>query len=361
VIIGRYIVRTIHLGTLVALLGLVSLGLFFEFMGELGDLGKGDYDLPQILKFIALSFPGQVVEFMPLAVLLGSIISLGALAGNSEIIAMQASGVSLTRLISPVLVAALILAVFNFLLADLVVPDTETFARDTKNLALERTSGLSGSGQQGFWIKDESRVLHIGQLLPNGNALDIDIFRLDQDGRMSSVISAESAIPRGQGWELQQVDETRFVDGETVTASYEQLAYDGNLSHQLLNVLMIEPRQMSSKKLYAYLEFLDQNKLDASAERLVFWQKLFAPLTIVIMSLLAVPFVLGAQRQSNTGMRLLIGILIGLSFIVLNRLLTQLGVQFQINAMVTALLPNLALVSTAVYLLVRKQASGPGG
>ena len=358
-IIGRYIVRTIHLGTLVALLGLVSLGLFFVFVSELDDLGQGKYDLPQILKFVALSFPGKVVEFMPLAVLLGSILSLGTLASNSEIIAMQASGVSLTRLISPVLLAALMLAVFNFLLADLVVPDTESYARDARNLALEKTSALSG--QQGFWIKDESRVLHIGQLLPNGHALDIDIFQLDQQGRMVSVIRAGSAIPRDQGWELQQVEETKFVDDKTETASYEQLAYDGRLSHQLLNVLMIEPRQMSSSKLYAYLQFLDQNKLDASAERLVFWQKLFAPLTIVVMSLLAFPFVLGAQRQSNTGMRLLIGILMGLSIIVLDRLLTQLGVQFQINALITALLPNLVVLSAAIYLLVRKQVFGPGG
>ena len=358
-IIGRYIVRTIHLGTLVALLGLVSLGLFFVFVSELDDLGQGKYDLPQILKFVALSLPGKVVEFMPLAVLLGSILSLGTLASNSEIIAMQASGVSLTRLISPVLVAALILAVFNFLLADLVVPDTESYARDARNLALEKTSALSG--QQGFWIKDESRVLHIGQLLPNGHALDIDIFQLDQQGRMVSVIRAGSAIPRDHGWELQQVEETRFVDDKTETASYGQLAYDGRLSHQLLNVLMIEPRQMSSSKLYAYLQFLDQNKLDASAERLVFWQKLFAPLTIVVMSLLAFPFVLGAQRQSNTGMRLLIGILMGLSIIVLDRLLTQLGVQFQFNALMTALLPNLVVLGAAIYLLVRKQVFGPGG
>lgn len=357
-IIGRYIVRTIHLGTLVTLLGLVSLGLFFVFMGELEDLGQGRYDLPQILWFVALSIPGKVVQFMPLAVLLGCILSLGALASNSEIIAMQASGVSLARLISPVLVAALMLAVFSFLLADLVVPDTETYARDVRNQALDKTSALPG--QQGFWIKDEFRVLHIGQLLPNGNALDIDIFRLDQQGRVLSVIRAASAIPRGQGWELRQVEETKFVDDKTQSASYAQLAYDGNLSHQLLDVLMIEPRQMSSSKLYAYLEFLDQNNLDASAERLIFWQKLFAPLTIVIMSLLAFPFVLGAQRQSNTGIRLLIGILLGLSFIVLNRLLTQLGVQFQINALVTALLPNLVFLCTAVFLLVRKQASGPG-
>ena len=272
---------------------------------------------------------------------------------------MQASGVSLTRLISPVLVAALMLAVLSFLLADLVVPDTETYARDARNLALENTSALSG--QQGLWIKDESRVLHIGQLLPNGNARDIDIFQLDQQGRMVSVLRAGSAIPRDQRWELQQVEETKFIDDKTETASYEQFAYEGRLSHQLLNVLMIEPRQMSSSKLYAYLEFLGQNNIDASAERLIFWQKLFAPLTIVIMGLLAFPFVLGAQRQSNTGMRLLIGILLGLSFIVLNRLLTQLGVQFQINALVTALLPNLVFLCTAIFLLVRKQVSAPGG
>jgi lipopolysaccharide export system permease protein len=358
VILDRYILRTIHLGTFTALLALAGLGLFFLFVGELDDLGDGTYDLAAVAMFVALSLPGKVVEFMPLAVLLGSILSLGALASNSEIIAMQASGISLWRMVRPVLVAAMIMAALNFLLADLVVPDTETHARAVRNQALDATTALSG--KKGFWIKDEKRILRIGQLLPNGSALDIEIFQLDNHGRLFSITRAESAIPEERGWELRQVVATVIGADKLETVQHDRLAYMGSLSHQLLSALMIEPRQMSSIDLLAYLEFLDENKLEASVERLIFWQKLFAPLTVIIMCLLAFPFVLGTQRQGNAGQRLLIGILLGLGFVVAERLLTQLGTQFALNPFLIALLPNLVFMGIAMYMLVNKQSHGFG-
>ncbi|MBT8434277.1 MAG: LPS export ABC transporter permease LptG [Gammaproteobacteria bacterium] len=357
-IINRYIIRTIHLGTFLALLALVGLGLFFLFVSELRNLGEGTYSLTQIIKFVILSLPGEVVEFMPLAVLLGSIISLGALASNSEIIAMQASGVSLAKLINPVIQAAVILAVLSFLLADWVVPDSESYARSVKNLALEKTSALLV--REGVWTKDESNVVHIGQLLPNGIARDIEIFELDEQGKIISALKAERAIPLTDGWELQQVEKSLINDKEIMTVSYERMLYQGKLSLRLLEVLMIEPRQMSSTDLRAYLSFLDENKLEGRVERMIFWQKMFAPLTIIVMCLLALPFVLGSQRQGDTGQRLLIGILLGLAFVVVEQLVVQLGTQFEGNALLIALLPNITFLGIAIYVLAKKQSLGPG-
>ncbi|MBT8437598.1 MAG: LPS export ABC transporter permease LptG [Gammaproteobacteria bacterium] len=357
-IINRYIIRTIHLGTFLALIALVGLGLFFLFVSELRNLGEGTYSLTQIIKFVILSLPGEVVEFMPLAVLLGSIISLGALASNSEIIAMQASGVSLAKLINPVIQAAVILAVLSFLLADWVVPDSESYARSVKNLALEKTSALLV--REGVWTKDESNVVHIGQLLPNGIARDIEIFELDEQGKIISALKAERAIPLTDGWELQQVEKSLINDKEIMTVSYERMLYQGKLSLRLLEVLMIEPRQMSSTDLRAYLSFLDENKLEGRVERMIFWQKMFAPLTIIVMCLLALPFVLGSQRQGDTGQRLLIGILLGLAFVVVEQLVVQLGTQFEGNALLIALLPNITFLGIAIYVLAKKQSLGPG-
>lgn len=357
-IINRYIIRTIHLGTFTALLALVGLGLIFLFVGQLDDLGEGQYDLLQITKFVVSSSPRKIVEFMPLAVLLGSMLGLGALASNSEIIAMQASGVSLAKLINPVLQAAVILAVLSFLLADWVVPDSETYARSIKNLALEKTSALLV--REGVWTKDESSVLHIGQLLPNGIARDIEIFELDEQGKILSALKAQRAIPLTDGWELHQVEKTLINDKETMTVSYDRMLYEGKLSLRLLEVLMIEPRQMSSNDLRAYLNFLDENKMDNRVESLIFWQKLFAPLTIIVMCLLAFPFVLGSQRQGSSGQRLLIGILLGLAFAVVDRLMIQLGTQFEVNSLIIALLPNLGFLGIAIYLLAKKQSQGPG-
>jgi len=78
----------------------------------------------------------------------------------------------------------------------------------------------------------------------------------------------------------------------------------------------------------------------------------------VIMCLLSFPFVMGSQRHSNTGHRLLIGILLGLCFFVVDRLLTQLGLQFGINAFAIALAPNLLFFALAAYLMFGRGEHG---
>ena len=358
-IVNRYIQRSIFLGTLAALLVLVSLSMFFLFVRELDDLGDGNYGLLQILVYLALSTPAKLVEFMPLAVLLGSMLSLGALASNSEIIAMQASGISMPRLLGAILQAGVVLAVCSFLLADWVVPDSETSARQYRNEARDQNTALQS--RKGMWIKDETRVVHIADLLPNGYARNVEIYQLDEGGSLVATLQAELAVPGEDGWELQRVRRSVFDDSMSKSSFHERLDYEGNLSPDLLQVLMIEPRQMSSMDLAAYLEFLDENHLDANVERLVFWQKLASPVTVVVMCLLAFPFVLGSQRHSSSGQRLLYGILLGLAFVVLNRLLTQIGSQFEINAPAIALLPSLLFLCLALWLLFRKQSHAVGG
>lgn len=353
-IINRYILKQVHLGTLLTLMVLVSLSLFFVFIAELEDIGKGYYTTLHAIEYVALLFPGRVVEFMPLAIMLGTILSLGSLASNSEIIAMQAAGISKIKLLRAVIQAALVLAFLSFILADWVVPNSETSARQIRSSAINNTA--SALGKKGLWIKDEGRILYIRLLMPNGIGRDIKIYTLDQDGRLASSIIADSAIPDGQNWRLKKARETLFDENGTSTREHNELVYSGKVSDQLLDALMIEPGQMSSTDLYTYLDFLQQNNIDASVEALSFWQKIFSPLAVIIMCILALPFVLGSQRQGNAGQRLMMGILLGLSYVVTDKLLTQLGSHLGLYPALNALLPVLIFFSLAMFLLLRKKA-----
>ena len=357
-IINRYLFRQIHMGTWLTLMVLVSLSLIFVFIAELEDMGQGYYSLLHIIEYVGLLFPGKVVEFMPLAVMLGTILSLGSLASNSEIISMQAAGFSVFQLLAAVIQAALVLALITFLIADWVVPISETSAKQMRSSAINDTTAIRG--KKGLWIKDDNSILHINLLMPNGVARQVEIHQLDDNGRLISAIAAETAIPQDNNWRLMNVKETIFGNSGVRTRQYEELTYRGKISNELLGALMIEPRQMSSGDLYTYLDFLQQNNLEASVERLTFWQKLFSPLVVIVMCILAVPFVLGSQRQGNAGQRLMMGILLGLSFVVADRLLTQLGSHLNLLPVINALLPGLLFLSLAIYLLVQKNARQSG-
>ena len=355
-IINRYLMRNVYMGTLLALLVLVSIGLFFVLFGEIGNVGRGSYEMITAIEYVALQVPGKVVEFMPLAILLGTILSLGSLASSSEIIAMQAAGLSVYQLLRAVLQAAVILALLSFMLADWVVPISETSAREMRSSAINSTPALRA--KTGVWIKDLNQVLYIKELFPDGLAKSVEIYQLDDQGRLVSTITADSAIPSGKNWILKRVRQSFVENKKTKTAEYDELNYSGKISFTLLDALMIEPGQMSTRDLYVYLDFLSDNNLDSSVESLIFWQKVLAPFTVIIMCILAVPFVLGSQRQSNAGQRLMFGILLGMGYIVTERLLTLLGTQIGVIPALNAIMPTLVFLFLAMYLIVKKQYHG---
>ena len=352
-IINRYVMRNIHLGTLLVLLVLVSLSLFFILIGQLDDIGRGNYSLLHVVEYVALRVPGTIVDFMPLAVLLGTILSLGSLASNSEIIAMQAAGLSVLQILRTAFQAAVIMALLSFLLADWVVPISENSAREIRSGAIYATPALRG--KKGLWVKDDNQILYIKELLPDGVARSVEIYQLDEQGRLVSTLVAQSAIPTAEQWLLKQVKQSIIGDQAIRTFSYDEMIYTGNISRQLLEASIIEPRQMSSSSLYSYLVFLEENNLDTVAVSLAFWQKVMSPFTVLIMCILGVPFVLGSQRQSNTGQRLMVGILLGLTYVVTERLLVQLGSRFDINPFFNAITPGLLFLTLTIYLLIKKQ------
>lgn len=351
----RYLISQIHKGALLVLVILVFLSLFFTLIQQLDNIGKGNFGALQFIQYLIMRMPSMVVDFMPLAALLGSILSLGNLASNSELIAFQTTGLSIKKFILVVLQAGFILALLSFLIADYIVPYSETQAKELKSSSI--AARISMHSKRGVWIKDANNIIFAEQLFPNGNARHVEIYQLDDKGRLQISMTAENAIAGAKGWRLQKVRQTVFNGDKVDVVNHHEWFYRGGLSDQLLESLVVDPRLMSIASLRNYVSFLDDNQLNNEAEALALWRKIYAPVTILVMTLLAVPFVLGSQRQSNTGQRLVTGILLGLGFVVLNRVLIQLGEQLSLMAPINAFLPTLIFLLITVWLIREKLAN----
>ena len=353
-IITRYLAANIIRGALLVLLILVSLSLFFTLIRELDDLGKGNYGIWQLIQYLILRIPSFVVDYMPLAALIGSMLSLGNLASNSELIALQSSGLSINKFILAVAQSMFLLALLSWLIADFLVPHSETLAKQFRVSSL--ASSISLHSRKGVWIKDEKNIIFIEQLYPNGNAEHIEIYYLDEQGKLVQSVVAEQAIVNSNGWILNNVKSTSIQQQKVETSNHSSFTYSGKLSKKLLESISVEPHQMALADLITYISFLEENKLNNEAEALFLWRKIYAPFSIIVMGLLAIPFVLGSQRQKQTGQRLLLGILLGLLYVVLNRLMIQLGEQLQLVAYINALLPTLFFILLTAWLIKRKIA-----
>ncbi|HDZ16301.1 MAG TPA: LptF/LptG family permease, partial [Methylophaga aminisulfidivorans] len=90
-LLSRYIASHILSSTVIVLLVLLGLYTFMDFVAELDDLGKGQYQLMDIVSYLLLTMPKRIYELLPVAALLGSVIGLGTLASQSELVAMRAA------------------------------------------------------------------------------------------------------------------------------------------------------------------------------------------------------------------------------------------------------------------------------
>jgi len=164
-ILDRYIGRAILTTSMLVLLTLVALAGIFGFISELDDVGKGNYTVANALQYIFLTLPSKAYLLFAPAVLLGSLLGLGAMASNSELTVMRAAGISNGRIIRAVLMTGVALMLLIALLGETIMPKAEQIAEEIRLTALEER--LSVKGRNGLWIKSSNKYVNISTVMPD--------------------------------------------------------------------------------------------------------------------------------------------------------------------------------------------------
>ena len=349
-ILDSYIAKTVIGGTIMILLILGSLLAFVDFVAELDDVGKGQYSIFEAALFVLLSLPKRLYELFPTAVLTGSLLSLGTLAGNSELTVMRAAGISITRIAFSVLRAGFILLLSVALIGEFVVPLSERQAQTLRAQGLNQTITLGGKG--GFWARDEQRFIYVGQVYPGLNLGNVSIYEFDENNQLNVITQAKRANYRNDVWWLEQVNKTVFSGMQKATSKrITAEEWERLLNPELFDVVSVQPDNMSALDLLQYSQYLNDNDLESSHYDLAFWIKVFTPLSTLVMLLIALPFVFGSQRSGGTGSRVLFGLLLGIGFFLLNRTMNHLGQVYNVYPFISASAPVFMVAIASLYAL----------
>ena len=125
-IIHHYLLKEIVANILLVMLALIAMFSFFDLIQELDALGKGNYGLGQVLLFVLLSAPGHVYEVIPVAVLVGTMLTLGLLSRYSELIILRVSGLSIFNIAVMLLKISLVFTLITFLIGEMITPVSYT-------------------------------------------------------------------------------------------------------------------------------------------------------------------------------------------------------------------------------------------
>lgn len=348
-ILDRYIGRAVVLGTLLALFILLAVDVFFGFINEVQDIGTGQYNIRDVFVYIGLTLPRRLYEIFPMAALLGSLLSLGVLASNSELVSMRAAGVSILRISRSVLQAGLIMLVAVAVIGEWVAPWMEQIAQQQRMYAQSET--ISFRSQYGFWARDGKQFINIKQILPDGRLGDIEVYELADNGRLKSAMRAKWAEYDPQGWRLEDVERGELENRQLRVTRADSLVWPSLLSPELLKVVSIDADDLSARDLYRYARYMRDNGLDPGRFDLALWRRVVAPVAGMVMLFLAIPFVFGPLRSVGTGQRLLWGVLTGVGFYLLNQTMSHFGQVYGLPALLSALLPPLLFFAGGLWVL----------
>ncbi|HEX5513489.1 MAG TPA: LPS export ABC transporter permease LptG [Gammaproteobacteria bacterium] len=348
--LDRYLIVTVVGGALLALAVILALLLVFEYMDEIEDIGRGDYTALTALVFVLLRLPYRIYQGFSMATLIGSLMGLGALAANSELTAMRAAGVSVGRVARAVTVAGVLLGACALAIGEWLAPPAERWAQELRSIAIHERVTAS---DRGFWARDGNLFVEVQRAVTQQQLAGLRIFELDNNGRPMRVLTAPSARYVDDQWVLAQPVITVFTDSGIRVETPASWAWQSDLQPKLLDVVVVDPETLPISDLLSYIGYLQRNGLETDQYRLALWTKIAAPLATVAMLLLTVPLVFGGVRSAGAGQRIFLGVLIGLGFVLLNRLLTRAGIVYGLPPSLSALLPTLGVLLTGIVGILR--------
>ena len=349
-LLDRYIGRSILYSTLLVFAILLGLFTFVLLIDELGDVGKGQYDLYALIKYVILSLPRRIYELFPAIALLGATLGLTSLALGSELTAMRAAGISLLRIFGSVAQIGTVFIIGGVLIGETVVPASDTWAERGRAEALQ--VGLHGE-TTGLWLRDGADFVNIGEVLPDLTLLNVNIYRFEPPARLRSHTSADQAHFEDNVWHLANVNKSTISEDAIRRSQSDGELWQSVLTPEVVRVFAVRPASLSTLDLYQYILHLRRNHQDTDRYQLAFWNKLLLPVATAVMILLAVPFVFGQIRSGGMGQKVFIGIMIGLVFNMLNRGFGYMGLLYGLPTFLAAVLPVAIFLLLALYLLRR--------
>jgi len=383
-VLQRYFAINIMQAVAFVLAAFLALISFMDLTGELPAVGKGGYLFQHAVLYVALLIPGHIYEVMPVAALIGTIYTMAQFASSSEFTIMRASSMSTRMAAGMLFKIGIVFVLITFAFGELITPRTAPLAEKLRLAA--KGSTMAQQFRSGMWTKDTvhaegvkgpvngTRFFNVRQIRPDGTLLDVKLYEFDSNMRMRSLVTAATATYSGNSiWRLADVTETRFTNsrmlpvpgaplaaGTTIQSTYGQetaavatrklatLDLASEITPRILTVSATEPARMSATELAVYTRHLAENRQGTERFKLAFWKKLIDPLAIFVLMAMALPFGYLQARSGGVSLKIFIGIMLGVSFILLNTLFSNLGLLSTWPPFLTAVAPSILFLLLAL-------------
>lgn len=354
-ILDRYVLARFFSAFVLAFLSVLLVSAIVDYADQSDAILRNRPPLPAVLGYyrnFLLSIGDQAAPFV---VLIATLLAFGALSKNSEDTACRASGVSLHRLGAPILIVAFLGAGAAFWLGDTVLPLANQREARYRNILHGKApdAGLRTATERNWHYDSSGRIWHREEGPPEGSTLlSPSVFELSPDFELVRRTGARQAQWDGRGWLFRQGWSRSFAGArETSYGTFLEEEVPGE-SPRAFRTENRSAGQMRYRELQQYVRRLSRTGYPTEALQTALAEKIARPLLIPMMVLVALPFAFRLGRRGALA-GIGVGLLLGMTFLVLSELFSRLGSIGALPPMLAAWTPNVLFATAAAFLLLK--------
>jgi lipopolysaccharide export system permease protein len=355
--LDRYVIRNFLQPYLYCIIGFLSIWLIFDISDNSATILEGHVSLAEVGRFYFSQLPQVLVILLPVALLLALLFCLGKMSRANEIVSMLTAGISVPRVLLPLMILGLLTTGLVLALNYSLAPHAELSRKiffDNLNHGGPKQVKISG---QIFRNRTNNRTWFIAHFQPNSNEFEgVQVIQQDEHDNIVKNYLATTAKydPATKVW--------HFELGKIV-----QYDAAGNITHEkLLPTLAIPgwtetPYRLSSANVRAeflgvpelreYLQFnsdFPQTLLAPFHTQLQY--RLALPWTCLVVVFMAAPLGIGFSRRGIlAGVAIAIVLVFCMNFLI--HLFLALGEGDRVSPLVAAWMPNVLFAAVGLYLL----------
>ncbi|MHB1001604.1 MAG: LptF/LptG family permease [Armatimonadota bacterium] len=318
------------------------------------------------IELVILFLPSLVVMTLPMSMLLTALLGFGRLSGDSEVVALFASGISLYRIALPVVIMAVIVTAGGFVLNEVVAPEASLEHERIMKAFTKEESASSGKPFIAIDSDDNitNTVVYVqgGLNIATGKLREVAVIQY-KDNKPSVFIYANEAVwdreledvENGKAWVFKNGYYNSLGTESRIITQFSKLdTHEVNIGKtpDELALYQKKPDQMSFNQLKGYITMLQSQGQDVNEFRVKLYQKVALPLSSLIFALIGIPLGLRPQRSSSA-MGLGLSIVIIFSYWVLMHYMTILGNNGVVSPAAASFIPTLVGTFIGTVLIIK--------
>lgn len=352
-ILDRYIGRTWLRLLMLCLSGFVSIYLVIDLIEKIPRFLRYGGEAGDIALYFVWKLPEMISRTATFSILMATLLTLGMLSRDSEIIAMRSCGVSLLRISLPMLFLGLVASLLLLFNSEFVLPHSYARTEMIDRVKIKKKGERITFKRNNIWFRSNDMIMQARLFEPKTKTLSgIVVWGIDAEMNPVSRIDATSATYNDGRWLLNGATKRDFqTPAGYAPQRLESETLDLKLKVSDLQVLDVDADNMSIRTLKEYADNLMRGGYQAYRYLTLMHTKIATPFAAVIMVLLGIPFALrNTTRSGGIAMGIGASIGIGFAYFVVNAVLLSYGRSGVMPPVIAAWGANVLFMMSGIWL-----------